>query len=93
MSDGDYAMRRHLTVSNNVAYFISNRNVYEYNGSDMPRLISHSTITNGSVSNYVYGGIYEIPTVSAYYIASDLNYVYVYAGSISSSSVAFVFQY
>ena len=92
MSDGDYAMRWHLTVSNNVAYFISNRNVYEYNGSDMPRLISHSTVTNGSVSNYVYGGIYEIPTVSVYAIAADLDHLYVYAISATSSSVAFVFN-
>lgn len=92
MSDGDDAMRRHLTVANNVAYFISNRNVYEYNGSDMPRLISHSIVTNGSVANYVYGGINEIPTVSVYALATDLDYLYVYAISATSSSVSYVFN-
>ena len=93
MSDSGYVMNRHLTTANNVAYFLSNRELYEFNGSDMPRIITHSLKTNGSVSNYTYGGIPILSNIQMFAVACDLEYVYLtYRTLLSSDNRTYQFN-
>lgn len=68
--------RNLLSTSNNKAYFYNNGDIYEFNGSNYPKLISHPEYSNGNNTNGIYSGIAELS--SNYSIVSDLNYVYVY---------------
>lgn len=79
---------RLLTTVNNKAYFISTEysttskaetplraDIYEFDGSSMPKVISRPVITNGGSVNGVFGGIYN---ESLTYIVADENFLYVY---------------
>jgi hypothetical protein len=68
--------RKWLTVINNICYFYNNGNIYEFNGSDYPRLISHPVYVNGALTNSIMGGIADLST--DYALASDNDKVYVY---------------
>jgi hypothetical protein len=73
--------RRWLTTINNMCYFYNTNNVYEFNGSDYPRIITHPIYVNGALTNSVMGGIETLTT--NYSLASDNDHLYVYQ-SISS---------
>jgi len=47
---------RDVVVSNNVAYFTYDHNLYEFNGVDHPRIINRPVHVNGQLSNGVLGG-------------------------------------
>lgn len=66
-----------LLVSKNTAYFITNGNLYEFNGYDNPRLISHTTERHGGVDNFLYGGIKEL-TDNNFSLANDNDNVYLF---------------
>jgi hypothetical protein len=72
--------KKWITSINNKCYFYSNGDIYEFNGYDSPRLISHPEYTNGSLSNGVLGGISDIP--ETYSLASDNNNLYLYNSSV-----------
>lgn len=83
-----------LVTANNVAYFLSNGNVYEFNGSDMPRIISHATVVNGSVSNNIYSGIPESPfnSFDSSRIEATTSHLYLYNRYIDSDSIVYSFD-
>ena len=68
--------RKHLTVSNNIAYFFYNGDIYEFDGSNIPRLISHPEYVNNNNVNGIYGGIDNLE--STIQLASDSNHLYLY---------------
>lgn len=72
---------RQLTVIKNTAYFMYSDNLYEFNGYDMPRPVSHKVEVHGSTSNYVYGGVKLYGT--DYSVVSDNENVYVYSAMYS----------
>jgi len=65
----------HVTVANNIAYIVDDEKVYEFNGSDKPRLISHPIFVNTGLTNGTLGGI---PKTDMSHIVADRNYVYFY---------------
>lgn len=85
LSDAAETIHKHLAVSNNIAYFLSNGNVYEFNGSDNPRVISRPTTVNGAVSNNLYSGIPETPYFTGYSIEATISNVYFYTWAVSST--------
>jgi hypothetical protein len=73
--------RKWLTTINNISYFYSNGDIYQFDGNSYPRLITHSEQSNGSNSNSIFGGIESVP--STYSLASDNNHLYVYNSSVA----------
>lgn len=71
---GDWEVN-HLCVSRNMAYMIDDGNVYEFNGKDAPRLISHSIFVNTGLTNGVLGGI---PQTDLTHIVATRDTLYVY---------------
>lgn len=53
-------VQSNVAVANNTAYFIYSDHIYEFDGNNYPRVISHPVLSNGSISNGILGGI--IPT-------------------------------
>lgn len=70
-----------LTTINNTSYFVDNGDIYEFNGSSYPKLISHPETVNGNISNGMYGGVEPIPTTFS--LASDNDHLYVYNSTIA----------
>lgn len=64
---------KYLVTSNNVSYFWSNKDLYEFNGNSSPRIISRPNEINGANQNSIFGGI--LPTVGD--LVSDTDNVYV----------------
>lgn len=84
LSDAAETIHKHLAISNNIAYFMSNANIYEFNGNDYPRVISKPVTVNGAVSNNLYGGIPETPNFTGYAIEATMDKVYFYWYALSS---------
>lgn len=86
---------RHLTQTGNVVYFISGNDIYEFDGSTAPRVISRSIEINGTLSNGVLGSI-DLTDSNYNFISSDENRVYVSAGAYGILSthdpVLYVFE-
>lgn len=49
--------RKKLTVLENRAYFIKEREIYEFDGESFPRVITRQVIVNGAMTNGIMGGI------------------------------------
>jgi len=65
-----------LATTNNMAYFFLNGDIYEFNGYDFPRLITHPIETNGQSSNLMFGGIETL--TENYSIVADNNKLMIY---------------
>lgn len=83
--------KKWLATINNSSYFYNNGDIYEFNGYDSPRIISHSIETNGSVNNYLYGGIPKLTDV--YEIVADNNNLYVYNAQYASHTSNYVYVF
>lgn len=80
-----------VVVVNNVAYFIQNGLVYEFDGSSYPRLISRPEYVNGAISNSMYGGIPQVN--NSYVIAADNNSVYIYRGDYANHTTSGYYKF
>jgi hypothetical protein len=91
-----------LTEANGILYFnnygtgtntIHSTGIYEFDGRSYPRVISNPVLVNGSVSNYVYGGIYP----RQFILCADKDYVYAcdgtYTTTISGSDRIHTYKY
>lgn len=68
---------RLLASSNNISYFYYNGDVFQFDGSNYPSIISRQTMVGGNVSNSLIGGIEVLyPTVVG--LVADKNFLYVY---------------
>lgn len=87
VSESTYSSFYYLATAQNKAYFVFNNDIYEFNGSDAPRVISRPTFNNGSVSNNIYGSI--APTMIETFpadgtqnyrcaLSADSSYLYLY---------------
>jgi hypothetical protein len=69
---------------NNKAYFFFNKNIYEFDGNDYPRLITHPEYANGNVINGIYGGIAK--SNGCYNLCGYDNKLYVYDGEVTATT-------
>ena len=67
---------RKLTVANNMAYFIYNGDVYEFNGDSQPRIISRPVMQSGKYQNGIGGGISVDTTY--YSLSATADYLSLY---------------
>lgn len=74
-----------LVQANNKLYFINGSDVYEFDGSSAPRIISHPVYINGTLNNGVLGGIeltdssYTGFDLANYWkLSTDKEYLYIY---------------
>jgi len=68
-----------VVSTGNMAFFIFNSEVYEFNGSDQPMIIGRPVKINGSTANSINGGI--PPLSDLYALSADANKLYVYRGT------------
>lgn len=67
-----------VTVSNNLAYFLYSGDIYEFNGSDYPKIISRPVIIHGQNSNGVACGIVPVSDSNLWALTCDKDYLYYY---------------
>jgi hypothetical protein len=74
-----------LVQANNKLFFINGSDVYEFDGSSAPRIISHPVYVNGNLTNGVVGGIeltdssYQWYELANYWnLSTDKENLYVY---------------
>jgi hypothetical protein len=71
-----YKQHRVLAVSENTAYFRYGDDIYSFNGSSKPRVISRPVFVNGASTNGVFGGIYF--TNDNWALVCDNKYLHLY---------------
>lgn len=74
-----------LAVVKNMAYFLYDSEVYEYDGNNQPMIISRPVIVNDSVRNGMMGGI-DLPLSTGWVLAADLKTLYLYKNGVNSTS-------
>lgn len=67
-----------IAVSNNRAYFYYSGDLYEFNGSDYPKIISRPVTIHGQNSNGVSCGIIPESDSNLWALACDKDYLYYY---------------
>lgn len=81
-----------LTVSSNVAYFIYEGSVYQFDGNSMPRIISRPVIVNNASTNGVFGGIAPF-TNASWVVSSDVYNLYVYNNTVGLNTSYYVYEF
>ena len=85
------APRKWLTTVNNQSYFYNNGKVYEFNGYDYPKEISHLIYVNGALTNGVMGGICEIST--DFNLVSDSDNLYIYNATSAKHDNNYIYMF
>jgi hypothetical protein len=66
-----------VTTCGNIAYFWGTEtDLYEYNGSEYPKIINKQVYVNGSIANGIYGSIPEFTNIPKLLAISGKLYVY-----------------
>jgi len=79
-----YAVK-HLSQTGNAVYFISGNDVYEFDGSNSPVIISHSLEVNNALVNGILGSI-DLEGSGVTHISSDEDRVYNLQSSYNSAT-------
>lgn len=80
-----------VTIDNN-SYFYNNKKIYEFNGYDYPKEVSHLIYINGALTNGIMGGIEDLDTEFSLVADSEKLYIYDSTSKQHDNNYIYVFD-